>query len=294
MKNYFKKFSIIFMMALAIIWMSILQNGSVANAATDYTRGVQYLNPLEGFNRFDDSDGRITYSSNFKEITQVEPSTSNTSGLYNKNRMDLANGAGNGTIKFSFYGTDIALIDYIANNRTQNCTISFDGGNTNEIFTSYSSSYSPTSAIPQSAFYVKKGLENKRHDVIINIPASSTTWFCIDAIDINGYLLYNNESITLDKSAINLTICDSDKVTATTTPSAVGVTWKSSDPSIATIEVDPANGKIVKINALKEGTCTITATTADGSNLSAPCTINITKKSEPIPTPDPNQQTQSI
>ncbi|AGF56532.1 uncharacterized protein YjdB [Clostridium saccharoperbutylacetonicum] len=283
MINYFKKFSIIFMMAFMFIGIEMIQNGSVANAATDYTRGVQYLNPLEGFNRFDDSDGRITYSSNFKEITQVEPSTSSTSSLYNKNRMDLSNSAGDGTIKFSFYGTDIALIDCIANNRTQNCTISFDGGNTNEIFTSYSSSYSPTSAIAQSAFYVKKGLENKRHDVIISIPASSTTWFCIDAIDINGYLLYNNESITLDKSTINLTEGDSDKLTAITTPSAVGATWTSSDPSIATIEVDPTNGKLIKVNAIKEGTCTITATTADGSNLSASCTINVTKKDVPKP-----------
>ncbi|WP_236907842.1 Ig-like domain-containing protein [Clostridium saccharoperbutylacetonicum] len=40
---------------------------------------------------------------------------------------------------------------------------------------------------------------------------------------------------------MDLNIGDSDKLTAITTPSAVGVTWKSSDPSIATIEVDPIN-----------------------------------------------------
>ena len=35
---------------------------------------------------------------------------------------------------------------------------------------------------------VKAGLENKRHDVIINITASDNTWFCLDAIDTDGYL----------------------------------------------------------------------------------------------------------
>ena len=77
---------------------------------------------------------------------------------------------------------------------------------------------------------------------------------------------------------------DSVQLTATTTPSAVGVTWISSDPSIAAVIVDPASGKIVSINAIKEGICTITATTTDGNNLSASCTLNVTKKDNPEPT----------
>lgn len=80
---------------------------------------------------------------------------------------------------------------------------------------------------------------------------------------------------------MNLKEDDSDKLAAITTPASVGVTWASSDPSIATIEVDPTNGKLINVNALKEGTCTVTATTTDGNNLRASCIINVTKKDVP-------------
>ncbi|WP_238917270.1 Ig-like domain-containing protein [Clostridium sp. YIM B02555] len=290
MRNYFKKLSIMFVMALAIIGIGMIQNGSVANADTlaQYQRGTKYFNqPLQGYNRYDDKDESILYSDNFVDYSSTTQKLSNL--LYGGNRKELHSGSGGGTIKFSFYGTSIALIDYICNDRTKDCTISFDRGETSETFSAYGSAtsnqVSPTGN--QTAFYVKNGLENKRHDVIINIPASNDSWFCLDAIDTDGHLVSYGESISLDKSTMSLIEGDSDKLTAITTPSAVGVTWTSSDPSIATIEVDPTNGKITKINAIKEGTCTITATTTDGSNLSASCTINVTKKTEPIPTPDP-------
>lgn len=127
--------------------------------------------------------------------------------LYKGDRKDLAAGYGAGIIKFSFYGTGIVLFDYICNNRTQNCTISFDGGNTSEIFSAYGNTNvgSVTNIYPQTAYYVKQGLENKKHDVVINIPSSNSTWFCLDAIDIAGQLLPANESISLNKSTMDLT-----------------------------------------------------------------------------------------
>ncbi len=78
------------------------------------------------------------------------------------------------------------------------------------------------------------------------------------------------ESITLDKSSMDLNQGDSGQLTATTTPAAVGFTWTSSDPSVATVD---SNGKVAAIGA---GTATITATTTDGSNLSASCAVNVT------------------
>jgi hypothetical protein len=99
-----------------------------------------------------------------------------------------------GTIKFSFEGTSIALLDYICNNRTKNCTISFDGGNTFEEFSAHGSTTPAAVSYlsPQTAYYVKTGLENKRHDVVINVPANNNTWFCLDAIDVRGKLLKYN------------------------------------------------------------------------------------------------------
>jgi uncharacterized repeat protein (TIGR01451 family) len=77
---------------------------------------------------------------------------------------------------------------------------------------------------------------------------------------------------------MNLTQDDSGQLTATTTPSGVQVTWKSSDSSIATVD---STGKVT---AMKEGTCTITVTTADG--LTATCVVTVTPKGTD-PNPDP-------
>lgn len=55
----------------------------------------------------------------------------------------------------------------------------------------------------------------------------------------------------------------------TAMPYGVGVTWSSSDPSVACV----SNAGLVM--AVGVGRATITATTIDGSNLSATCTINV-------------------
>jgi uncharacterized repeat protein (TIGR01451 family) len=80
------------------------------------------------------------------------------------------------------------------------------------------------------------------------------------------------ESISLNKSNTNLTIEDSETLIATTTPAGISVKWSSSDTSVATVD---SNGKVTAIGA---GTATITATTADGSNLSASCLVTVLPK----------------
>ena len=87
-----------------------------------------------------------------------------------------------------------------------------------------------------------------------------------------------DESISLNKSTTDLTTGDSETLIATTTPSAVNVTWSSSDTSVATVD---STGKVTAIGA---GTATITATTTDGSNLSASCAVNVTPKDTTTPT----------
>ena len=79
-------------------------------------------------------------------------------------------------------------------------------------------------------------------------------------------------SLTLNESDITLYAGTSQTLVATISPSDVIVStlqWQSSDPTVATVN---QNGKVV---ALAAGTATITATTTDGTNLSASCQVTV-------------------
>ncbi len=80
--------------------------------------------------------------------------------------------------------------------------------------------------------------------------------------------------ISLNQSQMNLMIGGSAQLIATVMPDSTTnkvVTWASNDPTVATVN---ANGLV---SALGVGTATITATTTDGSNLSASCMVTVTE-----------------
>lgn len=82
-------------------------------------------------------------------------------------------------------------------------------------------------------------------------------------------------AVKLNRTKLNLTRYGSDvqsKLTATVTPNEVAnkkVSWKSSNEKVATVD---ENGYVT---AKGKGTAKITATTTDGSNLSATCTVTV-------------------
>ena len=83
--------------------------------------------------------------------------------------------------------------------------------------------------------------------------------------------------ITLDKTSLNLKTGGSATLTATVTPSNAsnkGLTWKSSDTSVATVDT---NGKVT---AVAVGSATITVTAKDGSGKSNSCTVTVTKATQ--------------
>lgn len=84
-------------------------------------------------------------------------------------------------------------------------------------------------------------------------------------------------SITLDKTETSIATGESVTIKATTTPSEnVTVTWKSSDPTIATVE----NGKITGVAA---GSATITATLTNGTETKeATCKVTVTKAARKV------------
>ena len=77
------------------------------------------------------------------------------------------------------------------------------------------------------------------------------------------------ESVTLDKSSLELVVDNTATLTATVAPNNATdktVTWKSSDANVATVE----NGVVTGVAA---GTATITATTSNGKT--ADCTVTV-------------------
>lgn len=83
------------------------------------------------------------------------------------------------------------------------------------------------------------------------------------------------QSITMDEEALTLERGETTRLTVTVSPSDAddtSVTWSSNNPGIASVE---GNGRVT---AIEVGTAVITATTNDGSGLSARCTVTVTPK----------------
>ena len=248
-------------MLLAIIGVGIIQHGSIANAVTV---GQQLTSPESGWQRYNYTFAGFKYNGNWVNVPN--------SHMYTYYP---------GSITFYAYTTRIRLLDQYFTNRTTNTTITIDD-NTPEICSSHGSD-----TAGDYVFYEKTGLEKKLHKIVINNPGKSQNYaFVLEDVDIDkdGYIpVEEDESISIDKSSIDMTEGDSQSLTATTTPAGAQVTWSSSDSSIATVD---SNGNVT---AKSEGTCTITATINDGSGISASCTVDVTKKdTEPS---DPTEPT---
>ena len=99
------------------------------------------------------------------------------------------------------------------------------------------------------------------------IDGSGVTATC--TVTVNALLA---TGITLNQTSATLNNGETLQLTATVTPSNAynkAVTWTSSNTSVATVS---NNGLVT---AKGPGTATIKATTADGSNLSATCSVNV-------------------
>ena len=84
--------------------------------------------------------------------------------------------------------------------------------------------------------------------------------------------------VSLNNTAMSLQVGDTGTLQADVAPANAtnrDVTWKSSDETVAT--VTPGANRDATVTALKEGSATITVTTADG-NKTAACVVTVTKK----------------
>lgn len=274
MKILYKRLSIIFVMAFAIMLgcfsnVFAADNGIVGianlNGTTENSAkvGDQLLHPEKGWKRYDDSAANIYYGGKGWNV-DINSNRYNSSAHYGNSEDSF--------IRFNFTGTKLRLISTIAHTHASKIKLLIDGIN-------YDISQFNSGEKSQSVIFTNNSFSNSEHSVVIS--KAVTPYLGLDAIDIdiNGELKsYNANLITvvsnldLNKSTDSLQAGQTDTLTATITPDNAtnkNVTWKSSDESIATVD---STGKVT---AIKEGTATITATTTDGSNLSASCVVTV-------------------
>lgn len=216
--------------------------------------------------RYDDKDSRLNWGTNGRQEVSVTNDFKGSHGyVYGKD-----------VLKFRFNGSQIRIISLRNQDRSPDTVIIIDG---------ISYSYSEKGLVlAQSLLFEKLNMEKGIHEVNIKKGASNIN-VCLDAIDIDetGYLVKDGESISLDKSSMNLNVDNSQQLTATTTPAGAEVVWTSSDETIATVD---STGKVT---AIKVGQATITAQ-VKGSETKTTCSVTVTKSgttTEPTTPTDP-------
>ncbi len=276
-----RKLKSILILMFAFVFMSLsFSNAKIVKATSvdDAVIGTQNLNktpensaklgdvlnmPERGWKRYDDSYKNIIYEGNW--YYNNENGSWNNGFYYSENN--------DSKVKFNFTGDKIRMITCLHPNRSKNIIIKIDG----EVMGNLSQ-YNISNQF-QTLFYENISLKNTEH--FVEIYTTDNVRIAIDAIDIdaNGELLpyeIKTESISLDKSSIDLEVGQTDKLTATVLPEDAAnkkVIWSSSNESIAKVD---ENGNVT---AVKEGQATITAK-VENTDLTATCEVNVSKLEE--------------
>ncbi len=156
-----------------------------------------------------------------------------------------------------------ATISGIGKTLKLNATVTPSGASTNLAWTSSN----------MSVATVENGLVTARADGTVVITAQATDGSGKSASCIVSIANKPVTAIKLNKTSISLKKAGAtSSLTVSYTPSAPsnpGVTWKSSNPNVVTVD---NNGKL---KAVKEGSAKITATAKDGFSASASCTVYV-------------------
>ncbi|EPY2306188.1 Ig-like domain-containing protein [Clostridium sporogenes] len=277
-----KKIGLIMSMLLLFVFVfSYTKNDYAVYAQNNETKvGQQLLQSEEGWKRIEEDNNNFSYI-NGKYTSWIRYSDINYSGGYSMVPNDIDNSKVNGyllKVKFNTVTDKIRIIMFSRYYCTNNIEIKIDG--IPYIF----EARSYNQAKPTVCFE-KKDLAYKEHTVEITnlLDSNINSAMYFDAVDIdkNGQLKpYKEaakvESISLDKTSMDLLEGSSDKLNAKVLPEDATnkkVVWSSSNEKIATVDKDG------KVTAIKEGQVTITAK-VEGTDLTATCKVNVTKKVE--------------
>ena len=110
----------------------------------------------------------------------------------------------------------------------------------------------------------------------------------IDGTTEPGTFIQHAAGIQINPDSVSLTAGDATELTVTLKPeyATTGVSWESSDPSVAAVEADENDNTKATVTARKAGTATITVTSKDDSEIIASCTVTVEKKSTRYRLPD--------
>ena len=201
MKKYFKKFGIMFVMLLAMIGVGVIQDGSVANAATV---GQQLTSAESGWTRYDDTYSGIKFDGSFGD--------SKIPSLYN-GAEKVSSHTGD-KIKFYAYCNKLRIIASKSSNRYNNnhMEVFIDGKSAGKINTYYSN------LLPQTLLFDYSFSDLSVHYIEIKNISTDGRYALLDAIDINkdGQILsWIDESVKLDKNTLDMNTKDSKTLIGT-------------------------------------------------------------------------------
>ncbi|KEI99570.1 hypothetical protein N496_08330 [Clostridium botulinum A2B3 87] len=287
-----KKIGLIMSMVLLFVFVfSGINNAYVAHAEENnkFVIGTNNLNntpknsakvgdvlkdPEVGWKRYGSTNMNIKYTPESGWAKNLDNSS------YNKVYMGAKN-KGEWKMCFNFSGTKLRIIGRMAHDYDENAILMLDNKQYSVNFKRIGSSGSTTCLV-----FDVNNLANTNHSVILSYNKNTTPYTLdagIEAIDINenGELkpykeAVKAESITLDKTSMDLLEGSSDNLNAKVLPEDATnkkVVWLSSDEKIAKVD---ENGKVT---AIKEGQATITAKVED-TDLTTTCKVNVTKKVE--------------
>jgi len=260
---------ILVVLSVLVMFLSTTIFNLSGNKVEAATIGQKLTEPEAGWKRYDDSNPLINY-----EGYWIHGAGTGHIGYYNDTRSytGVTNAINtNARVSFNFKGTKIRLIVDLMISNSSDSKISIDGGPA-EPFSCYRETNQP-----MTLAYEKTNLPDTVHTVVITPGTTNQTAIMLDAIDIDsdGLLLDGKliESLQLNKNSLELTVGSSESLVPSITPDDATnkkIKWTSSNPEIASVD-DTGN-----VIGLKPGNVTITATTTDGSNLSATCEVTVT------------------